>query len=383
MPYRILHLADIHLDRAFAGIGCYGEVARRRRHGLREALRRAGQAAREHGCDAVTIAGDLYEHERADLDTGRFLAETFASWAPLRVAIAPGNHDPLQPGSLYARTEWPASVHLFTETSLRPLPLADGLTLWGLAHREPAWSGDPLVCPPVGDDGGIHLALFHGAELGSRPDGKSLHGPFRASRIAERGFGLALCGHYHRRRIDAASGLVYPGSPEPLTFDEDGDRGPVLVEVREDASVRCEPLALNTWSAMTVSCDLDGASSSVVAADAVRATAELASAGSDRDRLMLRVDLEGEVAPEVALDARSLETTVAEASGAAVVQVRDLTTAGVDVEAAAADRTTRGVFTRAALSAVEAEADPRERTLLGDALRYGLQALSGVEVGLR
>ena len=134
---------------------------------------------------------------------------------------------------------------------------------------------------------------------------------------------------------------------------------------------------------MTVPCDVDAATSSTAAVDAVRMTAESAAAGTDRERLMLRIDLEGELAPEVALDSRTLEAAAIEACGALVVRVRDLTRAAVDVRAAAADRTTRGVFTRAALAAIDAEADPERQTLLADALRYGLQALSGVEVGLR
>ncbi|HVS41968.1 MAG TPA: metallophosphoesterase, partial [Candidatus Dormibacteraeota bacterium] len=108
MPFRLLHVSDLHLDRAFAGVGCFGEVARRRREGLRDALRRAGEAARQTGCDAVTIGGDLYEHEHAGLDTGRFLVDLFASWQPMRVFLAPGNHDALLPGSLYERMRWPA-----------------------------------------------------------------------------------------------------------------------------------------------------------------------------------------------------------------------------------------------------------------------------------
>jgi DNA repair protein SbcD/Mre11 len=383
LSYRILHLADLHLDRAFAGIGCYGEAARRRRQGLRDALRRAGEIAVELGCDLVTLGGDIYEHDRADLETGRFLAELFAAWRPMRVAIAPGNHDALLPGSLWARTEWPDTVHVFTETELSPLPLADGLVLWGLAHREPAWSGDPLEGDPVGGDGGVHLALFHGAELGSRPEGKSGHGPFRAQRIAERGFAVALSGHYHRRRIDPAARLVYPGSPEPLGFDEDGRRGPVMVELGDDGTVSCEALATNAWTALTAGCDVEGLGSAASIVEAVRATAFTAVAGSDPERLMLRVDLRGEVSPDVAVDLPSLEQAAADAAGAAVVRVRDLTTPGVDIAAAAADRTTRGEFTRELLAAIGASGDEAEQGVLRDALRYGLQALSDVEVGLR
>ena len=49
----------------------------------------------------------------------------------------------------------------------------------------------------------------------------------------------------------------------------------------------------------------------------------------------------------------------------------------------ATDRTARGAFTRSVLAAIDREDDPRERALLGDTLRYGLQALGGGEVGLR
>lgn len=384
MSYRILHLADLHLDRAFAGMGCQGELARRRRQGLREALRRAGEAARSRGCAAISIGGDLYEHERADLETGRFLAETFAAWRPLRVLVAAGNHDALLPDSLYARMEWPENVVLFRSTTLSPVELEDGLTVWGLSHLDPSWRGDPLAGAPVGGDGGVHLALFHGAEVGSRPEGKSVHGPFEAERIAELGFAAALSGHYHRRRVDAAVRLVYPGSPEPLTFDEDGGRGPVMVEVGGDGTVSYEPLASNSWWTETLECDLDGCTSfAAVLERCCEATLGTLATGAP-ERGMVRLLLGGELAPEITLDLPTVEQSARDATGLAVVQARDLTVPALDLAAAAVDPTARGAFTREVLAALHAaEGDPGEQAVLGDALRYGLQALGGVEVGLR
>jgi DNA repair protein SbcD/Mre11 len=384
VPFRILHLADLHLDRAFAGMGCQGDLARRRRLGLRDALRRAGEVARSRGCQVVSIGGDLYEHEPADLETGRFLAETFAEWQPMRVVLAPGNHDPLLPDSLYARMEWPDNVHLFRSTSLEPLELDDGLTLWGLAHLDPAWRGDPLAHAPVGGDGGVHLALFHGAEMGSRPEGKSVHGPFDAERVAGLGFAAALTGHYHRRRIDEAIGLVYPGSPEPLTFDEDGPRGPVLVEVAETGQVAFEALALNAWWTATLPCDLDGATSFAMVVDRACAAARTAAAGGPPERGMVRILLCGELSPDITVDLPTIEAAGRDATGLAALTVRDLSEPVIDLHAAAADPTARGAFTREVLAALHAaEGDAREQSVLTDALRYGLQALGGVEVGLR
>lgn len=382
MSTRLLHIADLHLDRAFAGMGCQGELANRRRLGLRDALRRAGRAALEAECAAVTIGGDLYEHDRAGADTAAFLADTFASWQPMQVLVAPGNHDALLPGSIYSRTEWPANVHIFRTASLEPVAISDGLTVWGLAHLEPAWQGDPLAGPSVAGDGGVHLALFHGAELGSRPDGKAIHGPFRAAQVRQRGFATALCGHYHRRRVDAATGLVYPGSPEPLTFDESEARGAVIVTVGQGGAVEYEPLEDNRWNARTATAEVGGAHGIADIIDAALGAATVACAGLDPERTMVRVDLRGELDPAVAADTFTVETALRDAAPAAAVRVRDLTAPLISLSAIAAEGTVRGAFARAVSEAVAA-ADDRERRELDDALRYGLQALSGAEIGLR
>ena len=362
-------------------MGCQGELARRRRQGLREALTTAGRLAMEQGCCAVTIGGDLYEHERAGVDTGRFLADTFASWQPMRVLIAPGNHDALLPGSLYRRVEWPSNVTVFGGTQLEPVELTDGLTVWGLAHREPAWQGDPLAGSPATSASGVHLALFHGAELGSRPEGKSIHGPFRAERIRAAGFAAALCGHYHRRRLDSISGLLYPGTPEPLGFDDEGGRGPVIVEITDRGDVRFSAHDTNRWSVFTVQCDADECGSVEAVIDEV--TMHCASTGfTDPERTMIRVDLSGVIDSSVSLDAFTVELAVRDRLNIAAVKVRDLTAPFIDLESALVEESTRGAFVRAATAAAE-DADPDEALVLEEALRYGLMALSGAEVGLR
>jgi DNA repair exonuclease SbcCD nuclease subunit len=236
----------------------------------------------------------------------------------------------------------------------------------------------------VGAEGGLHIALFHGAELGSRPAGKSMHGPFRAEGIRRQGFALALCGHYHRRRLDASAGLVYPGSPEPLTFDEEGERGPVLVEVDPGGSIRLSALALNRWHAVQAECDVDGAATSADVLDRVRHGAVAALDGLPADRSMLRLTLRGEVPDEAGVDAAVVETAVVDVTGAAVVRLRDLTRTAIDPEASASDPTARGEFIRAMLASRErAQGDAAELEVVDDALRYGLQALAGVEVCLR
>jgi DNA repair exonuclease SbcCD nuclease subunit len=391
MTYRLLHLADLHLDRPFAQMGCHGELARRRRQGLRDALRRAGEAAQEHGCGAVTIAGDLFEHERAGAETAQFLTETFAAWAPMRVLLAPGNHDPLVPGSIYLRARWPGNVHVFRSSLLEPLELTKDVTVWGLGHHEPAWTGNPLQGGPradasrhgAGAGDGVHLALFHGAETGSRPAGKGVHGPFAAAEIREHGYALALCGHYHSRHVDLATGLVYPGSPEPLAFDESEPRGPVLVEIGSRGEVRCTGLDTNRWHAGIVECRLDGVTSLTATVDRISAEVLTATAGRPLDRTTLRVDLVGAVPPHLGVDLFDCESAVRDATGVAAIRLRDLTAPAADLEALAAERTTRGAFVRVALETLATAESAEAASVVSDALRYGLEAFAGSEVGLR
>src|SRR5690242_13750426 len=115
---KLLHLADIHLDRAFPtappGVG------ERRRGELRDGFARALEIGAERGVDAICIAGDVYEHETVREDTAAFLRDRLAA-AGVPVLVAPGNHDPYVPGSVWQRTAWPANVHVFRHDRLEPV----------------------------------------------------------------------------------------------------------------------------------------------------------------------------------------------------------------------------------------------------------------------
>ena len=85
----------------------------------------------------------------------------------------------------------------------------------------------------------------------------------------------------------------------------------------------------------------------------------------------------------MSLDAFTVELAVRERLNLAAVKVRDRTSPFIDLESALVEESTRGAFVRAATAPRRTEADPDEALVLEDALRYGLMALSGAEVGLR
>jgi DNA repair exonuclease SbcCD nuclease subunit len=125
---KLLHFADLHLDTSFRWAD--PSYARHRRRALEETLKEICRLAVRHQVDALTCGGDLYEHDRFTPHTRDFLQSTFAELSPIRVFLAPGNHDWYGPQSLYSQADWSDNVRVFTTPTLTAVPLTDGITLW-------------------------------------------------------------------------------------------------------------------------------------------------------------------------------------------------------------------------------------------------------------
>ncbi len=355
---KLLHFADLHLDAPFAW--ARPETALVRRRNRRETLTRILRTAAEEHVDAVLCAGDLFEHDRVTPATVEFLRSSFAD-AGVPVYLAPGNHDWLSPTSPYALAEWSPNVHIFRAARLEPLALADGLTLWGAAHRAPA-NTDGFFTGFRPDRDGVHLALAHASErgaLGWQESGKQPHAPFEPGELETAGIAHAFLGHYHLPRD--ADRYTYPGNPDPLEFGETGDRGAVIAEVMPDGSVRRERRAVAVSEVHDLTVALDGAAHM----DEVEAAIGAASAGLHG---CIRVTLVGEVAPTLELDRREL-ARIAAGAGDLVLRVGSVRT-GYALEEIERETTVRGQFVRAAAGIEDAEL--RRRVIL-----TGLRALEG------
>lgn len=356
---KLLLFADLHLDAPFAW--ATPEAARARRRNRRETLTRILALAEAEGVDAILSAGDLFEHDRVGPDTLEFLRASFAR-TDLPVYLAPGNHDWLSARSPYALLEWSPNVHVFTDERLAPVTLADGLTLWGAAHRAPA-NTDGFFAGFRPDRGGQHLALAHASErslLGWQEEGKQPHAPFDAREIAEAGIAHAFLGHYHLPRD--ADRHTYPGNPDPLEFGEEGERGAVIASIGPDGSVARERRSVAVSRVHDVTVSLDGAAHE----DDVRSAVVAAVADLDG---CVRVTLEGELGPTTVVDLRDLQRSGEHLDGM-VVRTGQLSV-GYDLDAIRAEQTVRGQFARDALEGID-DPELRRRVLL-----TGLRALEG------
>jgi len=347
--------------------------ASRRREELRSVLRRIVDLALERNIDAVTVGGDLYEHDRVTLDTGRFIVSQFERLAPRPVLIAPGNHDRYVPDSLYRRLHWPGNVHIFDSMQWQPVALADSVAVWGVGHNSPAVR-DNLLRDLQLDRSETAIALLHGSDVSAVPERKAAHCPFEVSDVERCGAAFLLLGHYHSMRLSPAHSPLYgyPGNPEPLGFDEAGPHYVLLLSVGEHGAT-AEPVQINEVFYRTERIDVVGMSTS----DQVREAIARLAGESPPTADIVRMLLVGQAEPE--LDVNLAGLLSATVDHFRYLEIADQTQVAFNLEEMREETTTRGAFVRLMQERID-RAQGSEKEILENALRYGLQAFSGQEV---
>jgi DNA repair exonuclease SbcCD nuclease subunit len=353
-------VADVHLDVPFAWAG--PEVGRRWRTHVRDTLTKVVEVCLDQHVDALLVAGDLYEHDRFSPDTVRFVEATFAKLDPIPVFVAPGNHDWLAPAGLYRQARFGPNVHVFAADRLTPTPLADGCTLWGGAHLRPQGTDGFLDGFRV-DRGGVHLALFHGSEVGGfalQGSDKARHAPFRVEQIPAAGLSFALVGHYHHPT--ASDHHAYPGSPQPLAFGTPAG-GLLLADVGDGGSVTLERVDVAAAELHEVRVDVSECTSGTALRDHVaRSLVGLEGAA--------RVDLVGELGLDLTWH-EDLLRDVAPTLDAVRIRTHGLRPA-VDVDALATLDNVEGEFVRLVRDLPDLDEETRRRVVI-----TGLRALAG------
>jgi exonuclease SbcD len=401
---KLLHLADLHLDRPFVGLAL--EDARARRRELREALQRCLALAAEHRVDAITIGGDLWEDEHVTPDTARWVSHVLGS-VEVPVVLVAGNHDPLRPGGPHRRVQWPANVCVLGADSPPAHPGLQRwdlgpLSIWGMSWGTVPLTAEALRAFAAPPDGRLHALLIHGTAGGGAFE-DSAHCPFTAADVRRAGFQLCLAGHLHAGGVREGI-VVYPGSPEPLAWDESGRHTAAIVELSHRAPPHVELIDVNRRRYAQAVVDCDGARSSAEVEQALRrAIAHAAADGRDPDRapdpggralggrapnagapgparegLCLRAVLRGRVDPECRIDLADLAAARGEL---ALLELRDETQPAFDLDALAAQPTALGMFVCDLRERIaRSDADEAQRRRLELALDLGLRAMHGEDL---
>ncbi|HVD01653.1 MAG TPA: DNA repair exonuclease [Candidatus Dormibacteraeota bacterium] len=373
---RFLHSADIHLAPRLGYIEDATRRARRREDFCRQ-VDRLRELVREHGAEAVVLAGDVFDRDLPGQPEAARLASALAA-CTVPVLITPGTHDAWRPGGVWDRP-WPSNVTVFRsdrwETVVVGQTAFHGLASLGRAREGGLFAGLPE--PPAGTrfEVGIAHASMLWADITGKVDPKNL--PFEESELDSCGFHYLALGDHHRTKVvvRGMTTAAYPGSPEGLAFDpaEAGPRHVLLVELVEpSAPAKVTRVPVNAREVVLEEIALDDLQheSAGDLAEAVRRRLA-AAAGPDR---LARFDLTGVIHHPLAGDPAALGEALADQFF--VLQLRDRTR--TLPETPPNSNTIRGAFERRLRARLETAVDGRERVLAERAMALGLQSLEGL-----
>ena len=305
---KFVHAADIHLDSPLRGLERYGDAPLEAIRGAtRRAFKNLVDLCLEEEAKLLLIAGDLYDGDWRDFDTGLFLVRQLGRLTSegIRVVLLYGNHDaesvitkklPLPKGAVALPSRKPKTVR-FEDL---------GVAVHGQSYPDRRTTEDIAAGYPEPVPGFLNIGLLHTA-LDGRP-GHEPYAPCRVEELAEKGYDYWALGHVHAREIVSEHPwIVFPGNLQGRYARETGPKGATVVTVSEDRSIeRVEPVELDVvrWARCEV--DATGAEAADDVLDLVRRAIGDASAIAGNRVLAARVVVRGATpaARELASDRR-------------------------------------------------------------------------------
>jgi DNA repair exonuclease SbcCD nuclease subunit len=220
-----------------------------------DAIRAVGRLALERECEFVLVCGDVFESNHLNRQIVVRALDAMGS-IQVPVYLLPGNHNPLDPGSVYRSPVFtsgcPANVNVIE--SNEPIEVATGVQLVGAPWKSKRPLTD-LVTQSLEnlqvDQAVVRVLAGHGAvdHLSPNPDDPALiNSETVENALAERIVQYVALGDRHSFYESGESGRFnYSGAFEPTAFVED-DAGRVLVVEVDAESCQVDAVKVGTWA---------------------------------------------------------------------------------------------------------------------------------------
>lgn len=256
---KFLHAADIHLDSPLRGLDRYeGAPADEIRGATRRALGNLVSLAIEEEVDFVILAGDLFDGDWTDFNTGLFFVQQMARLGQkdIQVYAVRGNHD--AESKITRKLPWPNNVRFFSSRNPQTITLDEvGVVLHGQSFANQKVTEDLASGYPPAVSGKINIGVLH-TSLDGR-EGHATYAPTRLDVLRSKGYDYWALGHVHKREIVSNRPLVvFPGNTQGRHIRETGSKGCDLVTL-ETEGLRTEhrPLDVLRWRVLDI--DIGGA----------------------------------------------------------------------------------------------------------------------------
>lgn len=302
---KFIHAADIHLDSPLRGLEPYeGAPVDEIRQATRRALESLVRLAVEDQVDFVLLAGDLYDGDWRDHNTGLFFAKQMSDLrkADIKVFLIAGNHDAQNVMTKSLRL--PENVHQFKTSKPETVHLEKlGVAIHGQGFPTKAVTKNLSADYPSAMPDVFNIGLLHTSVTGRA--GHESYAPCTIAGLVQLGYDYWALGHVHaRERVNESPPIWFPGNVQGRHIREADPKGCLMASVDESygVNVRFHELDVVRWGKVII--DASDAQTPEDCLNDFRCQMEEMLENGEGRMLALRVRLEGRSAVHDAVSAR-------------------------------------------------------------------------------
>ncbi len=252
---KFIHTADLHLDSPLRGLSSYADApAERLRTATRDAFQNLVTQAIDEQVDFMVIAGDVYDGDWKDFNTGLFFVRQMGRLrhAGIPVYLLYGNHD--ADSEMTRGLELPDSVHVFSSRKAETFRIEHKkVALHGRSFKVAATTENLLPSYPEPVAGWLNIGVLHTALEGNAEHAR--YAPCSVAELQAKGYQYWALGHVHEHwmlRGDVT--IAYSGNLQGRHIRELGARGALLVTAEDGEITEVDRLEVDVlrWHALEV-----------------------------------------------------------------------------------------------------------------------------------
>jgi DNA repair exonuclease SbcCD nuclease subunit len=255
--FKFLHAADIHLDSPLRGLERYeGAPVEEIRSAARRAFDNLVNLAIEEEVSFVLLAGDLYDGDWKDYNTGLYFVQRMGRLheAGIPVFLIKGNHDAASQITRHLRL--PENVKKLSDKKPQQVVLEDhGVAINGQGFASRSVADDLSEKYPQGEPDLFNIGLLHTCLDGKR--GHDPYSPCTVDGLRSKGYQYWALGHVHNREeVSRDPWIVFPGNIQGRHARETGSKGCTLVTVDNNQVQTVQERSLDVFRWLVCSVDL-------------------------------------------------------------------------------------------------------------------------------
>ena len=249
---KIIHCSDLHLDSKME-TNLDKEKARERKNEILITFERMVNYAKENEVKVIIIAGDLFDKKTITIKAKNTVKNAIISNPEIDFVYLKGNHD--EAGFLDEDEELPQNLKTFNSYNWTTYDY-DDLTISGIEFGNV--ENYEIYNSLILDKNKKNIVVMHGQE--SETDVKDKAEIINLKALKNKNIDYLALGHIHtykKGKLDNRGVYCYSGCLEGRGFDECGEKGFVLLELKND-KIKTKFIPFSSRTLYEVNVDLTG-----------------------------------------------------------------------------------------------------------------------------